>query len=523
MPSPGQTILASDYIQSSSGASDAGRIACLDSNGLLSQTFFDSNVLSLKTSSKTASGAIAANDAVYVTAANTVKTIYPSAMGTGAAVSTSTTSNGANKSLPLSTNGLFLHILGGNSGNSAALKAQVRTINAGETDFSNGTEAVIYSTSNGVRVYDVCSIGTDKFLFIYQADTAGAAAGIKAVVITVSGTTVTVGTSVSIETTGSLTTGLAVAKLDTDKGIIFYKKDSDSYPYGQVLTVSGTTITTNTASVVKSATMGSVGWLAACDLQGTNSGMIAYSVSSNANLYARCYTVSGTTITYNTENSLFTTTTSSNFYFNVRPISSTKVFIAYEDLGTATTSKCRTIALTSANATLTASSAFQLSAANITRYFGIYILSATYALVGSVDNASGYSLYFVNISGTTPTAISNQALAHSTSSFQLQSVAIVKVAPWTFLVVGGGNNTDGDFIVKMTPSSTNFIGLAQSAISDTASGVILTRYLMQALTGITLTAGSVYYVDDSGQPTTKSSLSAPRLGIGINTTTLLVQ
>lgn len=45
-------------------------------------------------------------------------------------------------------------------------------MNSGETDFSNGSQATIYSTHN-VAVYHVCSIGTDKFLVIFQTNNAG--------------------------------------------------------------------------------------------------------------------------------------------------------------------------------------------------------------------------------------------------------------------------------------------------------------------------------------------------------------
>lgn len=518
----GQPIAASDFVSTSAGAGDALKGAKLNAAGKLDETLFDSDLTALKRTSKTASGAIAANDLVYVSAANTVKTINPSAMGTAAAISTAPTTMGACKSLPLSTSGLYLHISGGNPDISRTLKAQVRTLNAAETDFANGTEVNVYTTGNGTRGYDICEIGTDKFLVIFQADTAGAGAGIKAVVLTVSGTTVTVGTSAAIETTGSLAIGCACAKLNTDKGIIFYRKDSDTFTYGQVLTVSGTTITTNTASAAKSAAAGT-GSFSACDLKGTDSGIVCYQVASNNNFYARCYTVSGTTITYNTENSLFTSSTSQQFHQKIKPISSTKLLLAYEDQGTPVTAKCRSIAITSAGATLTASSALQLSAANITRYFGMHIINNTYALVGSMDTTTGATLYFLNISGTTPTSISSQGISFSTTSSQYHSFAIVKVAPWTFMVVSGGQNVDGDYIVKLTPASTLILGLAQAAIVDTASGVILTRYFIQTLTGITLTAGAIYYADETGQPTSNVSLTAPRIGFAVSTTTMLVQ
>lgn len=470
----------------------------------------------------TASGAIAKYDAVYIPSANTIKSIYPSAMGTGASITTAPTTNGANKSMPLSTAGLYLHIQGGNTSDAKALTAQVRTINAGETDFSNGTEAVIYNTGNGVNHYDICEIGTDKFLIIYQANTSGSGAGIKAVVITVSGTTVTVGTATTIETTGATGTGNACAKLNTDKGIIFYRKDSDGTPYGQVLTVSGTTITTNTPAQVKSTAVSSAS-LSATDLLGTDSGMVTYAHASNANLYAKAYTVSGTTITFNTENSLVSTSTSAQFRLRIKAITSTKVLIAYEDQGTPVTSKCATIAITSGGATLTMSSTFQLSAGNNTHgYYGMAIFGTTYAMIGSCVGSTSFQVFFVNISGTTPTAISNQTVSHTTTSNLYHSAWLVKVSPFTYVTVGGGSNADGDNLIKMTVGvSASRVGVADADIADAGTGDF--SYRFQPVDGFTgLTAGSKYYVDDNAQPTLKSSLSAPEYGIAVSSTKMLL-
>jgi hypothetical protein len=54
-----------------------------------------------------------------------------------------------------------------------------------------------------------------------------------------------------IESTGQLTTWVSCAKLNTDKCAIFYAKDSDSDLYVQAITVSGTTISTNSTYSVK--------------------------------------------------------------------------------------------------------------------------------------------------------------------------------------------------------------------------------------------------------------------------------
>lgn len=464
-----------------------------------------------KTESYTASGAINQNDSVYVTAANTVKSLYPSAMGTGSAISTGPSHVLTTKSLPLSVNGTYLNISGGYFNGSGVLYAQMRTINAGETDFSNNTEYTVYGTGNGTRVFDVCSIGTDKFLFVFQADTGGAAAGIKAVVATVSGGVVTVGSAVTVETTGALTSSVSCAKVDTDKGIIFYKDDAGNDLYMKVLSVSGTTITQNTQALVKA--MSHVYDVSSVQL-GTNSIAVTYSPSGTS-LFGSVITVSGTTPTAGAEQTVIAA--SEGYKHKITLINASKLLLTYnEDFTNA--SYARTIAIS--GSTMTASSALTLESSIDQYAWGTSIIGTKYALVFARDTTTDNTLYFLDISGTLPSSISTQSLATSPETSQY-ATCVVKVSPWTYMVTGA--LVDSDYIVKLTAPSSARIGVAQSSISDTASGVIMLRYKTQTLSGITLTPGSFYYTDDTGQPTINSSLTAPTLGIAISTTKILLQ
>lgn len=96
------------------------------------------------------------------------------------------------------------------------LYAQVR-YSTDEATFSNGGEQTIYATGSGCNVYDVCQIDTDKFLVIFQTNTAGSGVGIKCVVISVSGSTITMGSIVTIESTGQINCAPSCAKVDTNK------------------------------------------------------------------------------------------------------------------------------------------------------------------------------------------------------------------------------------------------------------------------------------------------------------------
>jgi len=467
--------------------------------------------INVVSNSYTASGNIAQNDTVYVSAANTVATLYPSAQGTGASISTSPSHMASIRPLPLSTSGLYLHVSGGITDSSAILYAQVRTINAGETDFSNGAEATVYGTGNGVRAYDVCSIGTDKYLFIFQADTAGVAAGIKAVVATVSGTTVTVGSPVTVETTGTLNASVSCAKADTDKGIIFYKDDAGNDIYMKVLSVSGTTITQNTAALLKTTT--ALRSISSVQLA-TDSVAVTYSPGSTS-LFGSIITISSTTPSAGAEQTIVAA--SELYYHKITFISTTKLLLTYEEDSTNDT-YASTVAIS--GATMTASSTLSLEASTTQNTWGTAVIGTKYALVLAADTSTNNKLYFLNISSTTPTTISTQNLAQTTDT-TFVTTGIVKVSPWTYMCTGVSG--DGDYIVKMTVVSSARIGIASSAISDTASGSILARYQKQTLSGITLTPGSLYYTDDNGQPTVNSSLTSPTIGIAISTTNILLQ
>lgn len=513
-PSSSNKYVTSDDV-SSAGAS--GKIVRL--NGT-SYPVGDGSAITgvdIKTESYTANGNINQNDSVYVTSANTVKSLYPSAQGTGTSITTAPSHNASYKALPLSTNGYYLSLSGGDREGSgaSALYAQVRTINSGETDFSNGTEATVYSTGNGVNVFDVKQINTDKFMVIFQSNTGGAGAGVKVCVLTVSGTTITVGAITTIESSGLIANDVAVAKLDTDKAIIYYMKDSDSDLYSQVLTVSGTTITTNTPVLVKA---GSGSWHIKAIQLSTDSSMVIYQGGTTGILYGSIITVSGTVPSVGAEQTV--RNTSADYYLGLNFISSTKALLVFSEQTTPTTNQSSI--LTISGSTITKGSDLAIGSARITYEFGTSIIGTKYALLATYSSNTNIVLSFLNISGSTPTSISTQNLTSGDTSGIHNVTAIVKTNPWTYMVTGGGV-TNSDYIVKLTVVSSARIGMAQSGISDTASGTIMLRYKTQTLSGITLTPGSIYYVDDTSQPTVNSSLTSPTLGIAISTTKILLQ
>lgn len=506
-PSGSNKYVTSDDV-SSSGAADkiirstGTALPALDGASLAS--------VAITRQTYTASGDVAQNDCVYVSSANTISSFYPNAQGTATSISTGPTTTRSNRSRTLSTNGQYLNIDGGDSTTAGILNAQVRTINAAETDFSNGT-AVAISGATDVAGYDVCSIGTDKFLFIYQKNSA---AGIAVKVATVSGTTITAGSEQSIEAAGNNSYVPTCAKLDTDKALIVYQKDTDGDFYAQVLTVSGTTVTTNTPVLLKAIT--GYGNASACQLSTDNVAVIYASSGDATKMYGRTITVSGTTPTINSENTLVSTS-SGTWVLKLSPISSVKLLAVYSGYTDDTAAH-----ISISGSTMTLSSTLALAATNVSKYFGVSVIGTKRALVDRYAGNTSHVVHLLDISGSAPASLSSQTFTHGTTSNQYQASAIVKVSPWTYVSTGSTGTGVTKGIIKLTVPSLARIGIAESAISSGASGTILMRYATENNhTG--LTAGSAYYVDDSSQPTTSSSLTSPAFGVSISTTKMLLQ
>lgn len=498
-------------------AAFAGKVLRLDPSGNLPAVNGAALTgVALTSVTLTANEDISQNDSVYPTSNDTVKRLFPSAQGTGAAVTTApTTSNGAIKTLPMS-GGRYFHLIGGDGVTGGPLRCQIRTINAAETDFANGAEVVIQNT-DGSTLFDIAEIDTDKFLIIYQKIVGGVADGIIAIACSVSGTVITFGAPVTVETVGALGSTNAVCKIDTDKALIIYQDDAGGDCYTKVLTTATLVITQNAAVLVKAMTGGLTGTSLA--QLSTDLAVCTYADGGGgtAGLFSKVITVTGTVPALGSEQTLVATNT--NYTTGLRSISATKTLLCYSSAsGGAINDQCAI--LTISGNTVTKSTDLAINAnQNTLTYFGMYVISTRYALVAKYSTNTNIILYLLQIDGALPVSLGTQNLTSGDTTGVYNDVAIVKVLPWTYHITGSLSNSD--YIVKLTPVSTAQIGVAASAISNAASGSVHYRY--QSVNNFTgLTAGTIYYIDDTGQPTAVYSLTAPRLGVGINTTKMFL-
>lgn len=187
------------------------------------------------------------------------------------------------------------------------IRARVATISG--TTFTWGSAVQIYT--DGVNFYikgfDVAPLGTDKAVIVYRSSEAGYNG--KAVVATVSGTTITLGgTHYDIDATNGVynSAPIKVAQLDTDKFIAFYTDNTNWQGTGRVGTVSGTTISWGSSSGYTEYDPQYTG-LAAVQLA-TDKAIVCFTnPESNGYVQARVASVSGTTITWGTTATIDTT------------------------------------------------------------------------------------------------------------------------------------------------------------------------------------------------------------------------
>lgn len=203
----------------------------------------------------------------------------------GACNTPSTGGMRSNKLLPVSTD-KFITVYQQSS--PSGLYARIGTVNASTGAITYGTAVQLSTNTTQWNYVDMITINTDKFAIIYRDPSNN----INVVVCTVSGTTITLGTA----HTTAVTTGTCVRikQVTTDKFVYCYVLGSTETRM-RICTVSGTTITAGTDTSINTSRYG-----LDLELESATAGLILQNDSSG-NLYARTFSISGTTPTFNTE------------------------------------------------------------------------------------------------------------------------------------------------------------------------------------------------------------------------------
>jgi hypothetical protein len=252
------------------------------------------------------------------------------------------------------------------------LAGKVLTVSG--TSVSAGAEATI----NSVSQYPSVTRLSDT-----SAACAYIQAGLKVVVASVSGTTLTWNTPATVSSVG-VTSSISITSLSSTSVLtVFDNANSSNYPSAVASTISGTTVTNGTAVSLES--VGCSNFMGVAALSGT-SAVAVWSRTSNAYGMAAGMTVSGTTITVGTPITYSAASTISSTNGAMQPITFDGSSAAYSIYRVASKTYVNKFVLSGTSATV---ADYQEIFAYDARSPAIAAFNSNTFMVGYGDNSTG--------------------------------------------------------------------------------------------------------------------------------------
>ena len=276
-----------------------------------------------------------------------------------------------------------------------------------------------------------------------------------AALLTISGTSVSAGTALTINSSNSHLV-LSVDRL-TDTTAIAVYKDSSNYGSSVVLSVSGTSLLKGTAVVFNAASTADV---SVTSLSATQA-MVCYTDTGNSSYGTSCILdVSGTAITAGTE-VVFTSSTAT--YKRVDLLTSTKAIVVYRDGANTYGTAC---VLDVSGSTITAGTpvVFESAATTDTAVTRLSDTSAMATYTDSGNSSFGTSI-ILTISGSTITA--GTPVVFESASTADNDVVALTATKVVAVFKDAGNSNYGTSIVIDTESPLYVTSQYVSAISGT--------------------------------------------------------
>lgn len=370
----------------------------------------------------------------------------------------------------------FVYLLADTSA-SDTLYAQVGSVDTTTNTLTLGTAATVATAvtpniSSGLtRCATISKLDTDKFIVIYVKDSSATTVLYR--VGTISGTTITFGTEATFLSTGSsvaTSNGFRSEFISTDKGVAIIHTNTTTDCKIVAFTVSGTVATVGTG-----VTPGAVGTLNLGDAVIRKIGTDKFVLASlnGTSVYTQVGTISGTTITLGSEVTTSVTSIGSAELTVVSP--TTDVFVTCN--GLTGNANVNLIAFTVSGTVPTAGTPLTVASATSTSLLNkdtttLYVFDGTSKNVKTVTR-SGNTLTL----GTT-------ACNEFTSSQFETAIVIDNGYPITLEVSA---TTTSCWIYGM---SNNFIGFAQSSVSALTQVAVAYTGIDTNQTG--LTAGTAY-------------------------------
>ena len=387
-------------------------------------------------------------------------------------------------------------IVYGDAGNSTYGTAVVGTVSG--TSISFGTPVVFNSARSDYNSATFDS-NLNKVVIAYK-DRGNSSYG-TAIVGTVSGTSISFGTSVVFESATTNYTKLTYDPIANKVVIIYGDGGNSSYGTAVVGTVSGTSISFGSPVVFET---GSTSQIASTFDSDNNKVVIAYKDAGNSNYgTAVVGTVSGTSISFGSPAVFLTANTTSISI--VYDTAANKIVIVYQDANNS--SYGTAIVGTVSGTSISFGTSIVFEAASSSNMSATFDSTANKVVIAYKDqgNSTYGTLIVGTVSGTSisfgsATIFNTAVTGNITSTFDSNTGRVV------IAYQDGGNSNYGTAIVYgvTTTNYTDFIGITDAAISDTASGSVTIKGGISSNV-TSLTANLTYYVQPDGTLSTTTS------------------
>ena len=465
----------------------------------------------------TAAGTLANGDMIIVNADGTVSAIgTQSVSASTGSTSVFETSNIVNTSTAYDPVNDKIVVTYTDEGDNDYGKVVVGSLSGSTITFGTPVNFNAAKTSGTQIIYD-----TNAAKFVILFDTGHSTYNGKAVVGTVSGTTMTFGSAVTFHA-ASTSSISGYYDPDTQKIVVGYKKNSNSNGVVIVGTVSGTSISFGSENVFDDDAR----QINLSYDENANKTLIVYSDNDNS-LYgtAKVGSISGTSMTFGSA-TVFETAQMSAPSAVYDP-SSQKMVVHYIDSGNS--SYGTAIVATISGTSVSFGSAVVFNSGSTSRISAVYNSAAAKIVVSYQDqgNSNYPTIIEGTVSGTTPSYGSEVALASSASNY-VSSVYNSSSKSVITSYADTGNSSYGTAIVRISSynvtrslTSENFIGVANAAYTDGQTATIqIAGAVDDAQSG--LTAGQSYYVQADGSLGTSPDTIAVMAGTALSATELAI-
>ena len=393
------------------------------------------------------------------------------------------------------------------------------------TSITFGTPVVIQSVNSGKFMKVVYDTAADKPVFVFAKYLSGQEEHGQAAVGTVSGTSISFGTVVDFASSSAPLISNIDAAYDSgnSKVVIVYDNSVVTNRGGTSIvgTVSGTSISFGTPTIWNTSS-GISQWIA----YDANVGKVLVGMRfQDANNPAHVGTVSGTSISFGAAVTFSTNAVGTKAIYDP---SSQKVLIVFSDYTTANRSTVTRVATISGDTVSFGSqTTLKTNSGDNDGDFGVAYSPVTSSIMVSFKDSGASNtvkLVRTTISGTSATYEAPVSATLTGSSSGYLPVAYDPVSGKFVLLISDDVDGDNGKGLVITETSTvsdadNYLGIAAEAIADTATGsVTVVGGVNEGQTG--LTVNTSYFLDDDGSLITVNN--GRKLGKAVATTKLLV-